>query len=223
MTALAAWARFDAPVDPDSPDAQQWLINELAKPVYQSAKPTPFDIVAKAISDWLNSLQVGTVQGPPALAIGFVIALVIAGLVVAFLVFGVPRLNRRSAVTGSLFGEDDARDAAGMRQAAEAAARAGDYSMAVLEMFRSIARGLAERTIVTTTPGTTARDFAARAGAAFPALSAQLVDSSSAFDEVRYLGSEGTAAWYESIAALERDLRSARQLQETAVPARATS
>lgn len=219
MIALAAGAGFDIPVDPDAPVAQQWLVDELSKPVYQTAKPTLFDTVAKTISDWLDSLQVGTVQGPPALAIGFVIALVAIGLVVAFLVFGVPRLNRSSTVAGSLFGEDDARDAARMRQAADAAARAGDYSTAVIEMFRSIARGLAERTIVSTTPGTTAKDFATRAGVAFPALAAHLVDSSTAFDDVRYLGREGTAQQYESIADLERDLRSTRPLLETTVPA----
>ena len=223
MIALPAGVGFEVPVDPDAPDAQQWLIDELSKPIYQTAKPTPFDIVAKAISDWLDSLQVGTVQGPPALAIGFVIALVAVGLVVAFLVFGVPRLNRRSAVAGSLFGEDDERDAARMRQSAEAAAHAGDYSTAVVEMFRSIARGLAERTIVTTSPGTTAQDFAARAGVAFPALATRLVDSAAAFDDVRYLGREGTAAQYDSIAALERDLRSNRPLLETTAPVQATS
>jgi hypothetical protein len=220
---LPAGVGFDVPVDPDAPVAQRWLVDELSRPVYQTAKPTLFDTVAKAISDWLDSLQVGTVQGPPALAIGFVITLVVIGLVVAFLVFGLPRLNRSSAVAGSLFGEDDARDAALIREAAETAARAGDYSTAVIEMFRSIARGLAERTIVSTTPGTTAKDFAARAGVAFPALATHLVDSSTAFDDVRYLGRDGTAGQYGSIAALERDLRSARPLLDTTAPARATS
>jgi hypothetical protein len=209
---------FDIPVDPTAPDAQQWLIDELSKPVYQAAKPTLFDRIAKAIGDWLDSFQLGTVQGPPAFGIGVVILVVIVGLVVAFLIFGVPRLNRRSALTGSLFGEDDARDAARIRQDAEAAARSGDNSTAVIEMFRAIARGLAERTIVTTSPGTTAHDFAARAGAAFPPLSARLGDSAVLFDDVRYLGREGTADQYAAIASLERDLRAARPLLETLVP-----
>lgn len=211
-------APLDVPVDPTAPVAQQWLIDELSKPVYQAAKPTLFDRVAKAIGDWLNSFQLGTVQGPPAFGIGVIIVIVLAGIVVAFLIFGVPRLNRRSTVAGSLFGEDDARDSARIRQDAEAAARTGDYSTAVVEMFRAIARGLAERTIVTTSPGTTAHDFAGRAGVAFPPLTNRLADSAVAFDDVRYLGRPGTAEQFATITALERDLRSARPLLETLVP-----
>jgi hypothetical protein len=44
------------PVDPDSPEAKQWLIDELSKPQYQAAKPTWFDLLAKSINDWLSSL-----------------------------------------------------------------------------------------------------------------------------------------------------------------------
>ncbi|CAN5216346.1 hypothetical protein BH11ACT4_BH11ACT4_02460 [soil metagenome] len=208
----------DVPVDPTAPVAQQWLIDELSKPVYQAAKPTLFDRIAKSIGDWLDSLQLGSVQGPPAFGIAVVVAILIVGLVVAFLIFGVPRLNRRSAVAGALFGEDDARDAARIRQAAESAARAGDYSTAVAEMFRAIARGLAERTVVTTTPGTTALHFAAQAGTAFPALATGLMDAAAAFDDVRYLGRVGSESQYSSIAALERELRAARPLLETPAP-----
>lgn len=208
---------FDVPVDPSAPDAQQWLIDELSKPVYQAAKPTLFDRIAKAIGDWLNSLQFGAVQGPPALGIAIVVGIVVVGLVVAFLIFGLPRLNRRSAVAGALFGEDDARDAASMRQDAEAAARGGDYSLAVAEMFRAIARGLAERSLVSTSPGTTAHDFAARAGTVFAGFAPQLAASAAAFDDVRYLGRDGTAEQYAAISRLERDLRAARPALEAAL------
>jgi hypothetical protein len=214
--AVIGYLPFAVPVDPDAPDAQQWLVDELSKPVYQAAKPTLFDRIAKAISDWLGSLQFGTLQGPPAFGIGVVVILIVIGLVIAFLIFGVPRLNRRSAVAGSLFGEDDARDAARIRRDAEAAARAADYSTAVVEMFRAIARGLAERTIVTTSPGTTARDFASRAGSAFPPLAQRLTASAAAFDDVRYLGRAGTREQFESLAALEGDLRATRPLLEAA-------
>ncbi len=205
----------EVPVDPDSPTATEWMIEELSKPAYQAAKPTLFDQIAKAIGDWLNSLQLGAVQGPPAFGFGVVIIVIVAALIVAFLIFGVPRLNQRSAVSGSLFGEDDARDAARIRLDAEAAARAGDYSTAVIEMFRAIARGLAERTIVTTSPGTTARGFAARAGIAFPSLAEELMRSAGAFDEVRYLDHTGTESQFASISALEGDLRAARPILDT--------
>jgi hypothetical protein len=205
----------DVPVDPTAPVASQWLIAELAKPIYQAAKPTLFDRLAKAVSDWFGSLQLGNVKGPPAFGIGVVIVLIIAAIIVAFLIFGVPRFNRRSAIGGSLFGDDDRRDSAAIRAAAEEAARAGDYSLAVIEMFRSIARGLAERTILTTSPGTTAHSFAARAGTAFPDLADRLAACAVDFDEVRYLGRNATAEQYDAVSSVERDLRAARAVLET--------
>ena len=138
---------FAVPVDPTAPVAQQWVIDELSKPAYQSAKPTLFDQISKAIQDWLNSLKIASIQGPPALGVGVLVLLVVVAVIVAFLVFGAPRLNSRSAVTGALFGDADARDAATIRRDAEAAARAGDLSLAIIEMFRALARGLAERTV----------------------------------------------------------------------------
>ena len=208
----------DVPVDPEPPEATQWLIDELAKPEYQAAKPTLFDQIAKAISDWFSSLQIGTVEGPPAFGLGVILVLVAAGLIVAFLIFGVPRLNRRSRVAGVLFGENDTRSAADMRRDAAAAASRGDFATATAELFRALARGLAERTLVTVTPGTTARGFAGRAGAAFPQFVERLVLAAEAFDGVRYLGQPGSAEGYESLVALESDLRAVRPVQE-AVPA----
>jgi hypothetical protein len=205
---------LEVPVDPDAPEAAELLINELSKPQYQAARPTWFDLLAKAVQDWLSSLRLGDVQGPPALGLGVVVTLAVVGIVVAFLVFGVPRLNRRSAVAGSLFGEDDHRTAAIIRQDAEAAAARSEYSIAVAEMFRAIARGLAERSIVTTSPGTTARDFAVTASTPFPDLADALRESATAFDQVRYLDRTGTAEQFQQAAALERDLRSSRPVLE---------
>ena len=202
----------DVPVDPDAPDATEWLISELSKAPYRAAQPTLFDRIAKAVSDWLQSLRLGSADGPPVVGLVTVILIIIAALVVAFLIFGLPRLNRRSRVTGSLFGEDEARSAERIRDDAERAARAGDYSTAVLEMFRAIARGLAERALVTTTPGTTARDFSTRAGATFPYLADRLAESAASFDGVRYLDRHGTPEQYEAITALERDVRAARMV-----------
>ena len=206
----------DVPVDPGADEARDLLVEELAKREYQAAKPTWFDEFVRSFTEWLDGLTLqdgGT--GTPSGGI-LVVAIVIAALlVIAFLVFGLPRLNRRSAVTGALFGEDDARSASEMRTAAEAAASAGDYSLATTEMFRAVARGLAERTVLTTSPGTTAHDFGARAGRAFPDRAEALQDAAAAFDDVRYLDREGTQSRYREVAALERALRTARPVLES--------
>lgn len=197
---------LNVPVDPHSGPAREWIIAELSKPEYQAAKPTWFDQVSAAFWHWLNSLKLqanGVTQAPILLLVGLI---VIAGIVAAYFFFGPPRLNRRSSI-GALFGHEDERNADAMRRSAVDAAARGDYTAAIEELFRSLARGLTERTIVTTSPGTTARDFAARAGAAFPALAGRLVEAAVAFDRVRYLGETGTAETYGELLALEGDLR----------------
>jgi signal transduction histidine kinase len=201
-------------VDPDAPEAHELLANELAKSEYQSAKPTWFDQVLQDLLDWFSGLQNGAAQGPPALGLLIGIIVLAVLVLIAFLVFGLPRINRRSKVVGSLFGEDDARTSAEIRQQAKAAAARGDYTLAVAEMFRAIARGLAERTVLTTTPGTTAHGFAVRAGRSFPSLVNELTDAAAAFDAVRYLDETGSLAQYDQVEALERAVRAAKPILE---------
>jgi hypothetical protein len=200
---------FDVPVDPNSGQGRQWIVSELSKPEYRAAQPTWFDRLSSAFEHWLTSLKIqsnGLTQTPILLIIA---AVVIAAVVAAYFVFGPPRLNRRSAAR-TLFGEDDVRDAAAMRRAAEDAARRGEFTGAIEEMFRAVARGLAERTIVAVSPGTTATGFARQASLAFPAFADRLTASATTFDRVRYLGLDGTEeAWHE-VAALERAVRAAR-------------
>ena len=213
-----ALVRLDVPVTPDSAEAQRWIIQELSKPEYRAAQPTWFDRASKAFWDWLQSLKIDGgpgVQGP-ILIIALIV--VVAALVAAFFIFGAPRLNRRSAGGGALFGDDDARDASAMRRSAEEAAARSDWVLAIEEIFRSVARGLAERTLVTVSPGTTARDFAVRAGTVLPAFSERLSAAASAFDDVRYLSRAGTEAAYRSASALESDLRATRPVLSPTAP-----
>ena len=198
------------PLSPEPPEATNWLLEELAGPEYQAAQPTLVDRIAGAIADWFASLQIGGGDGPPTLGLIVVGILVAIGLIVAFIIFGIPRLNRRSAAGGDLFGENDTRTAERMRADAAAAAARGDYSTAIAECYRSIARGLAERTIVTVLPGTTASGVADRASAVFPELRERLGAAASDFDGVRYLGRDGTREQYESMATLEAAVRQSR-------------
>lgn len=209
---LAGWLaviRLDVPVDPDGDQARQWIIDELSRPEYQAAKPTWWDLLSKAFWDWIQSLNVtggGAIQGP---LLALLVFVVVGAIVAAFIIFGRPRRNRRSAVLGSLFGQDEDRDAATLRSAASAAAADGDWTLAIEELYRALARILAERVLVTTNPGTTAHGFAAMAGAVFPANAAELARGAVAFDAVRYLGRTGTEADYDALLALERELRTA--------------
>lgn len=197
------------PVEPDADEGRRLLGDELAKAVYQQAKPTWFDLASKAVLDWFASLldSAGGAGG----AIGLVVTVVAiaAVIVTGFLIFGRPRLERRAAA-GSLFGESDTRSAVEIRTAAERLAGEADFTGAIEEMFRALARGLDERTLVDVLPGTTAGSFARQAARPFPAAAEDLRAASADFDSVRYLGAGGTADQYERMAALERRLRAER-------------
>jgi hypothetical protein len=203
-------ARADIPVDPSAPDAQQWLRDELAKAPYQAARPTWFDRLSQAFLDWLGSLTAPSGDGFIAWVPLIITALVVGVMVAAFLIFGLPRLNRRSRLPAGLFGDDDRRTAEDMRRAGQAAALSGDWSLAIEEVFRAIARALVERTVLTVTPGTTAHDFAARAAVAFPDERGRLADAAVAFDQVRYLGRTGTEQGYRTLSDLESALAAAQ-------------
>lgn len=204
------------PVDPDDREARELLEQELGRGGADDQPAEPPDWWQDFL-DWLRELFGSVPEGPGQVAdtggtVGIVIAVVLiaAALVIAFWVFGVPRLRRRSTVTGDLFGEDDDRSAARIRSAAQRAADAGDYTTATVEAFRSLARDLAERGIVATFPGTTARDFARRTGIPFPALAPRLDEAAAVFDDLRYLGGVGTREQWTRMSALERELRAAR-------------
>jgi hypothetical protein len=207
----------DVPVDPDDDEARQWLEEELG------AGGTDVDAPAEPPQWWLDFLEwlrrLLNGGGPSSGAgidtgqtVGVVVAvvLVVALLVVAFAIFGLPRLRSRSRVTGDLFGELDDRTSTQLRSAAQRAADAGDFTSAVVEVFRSLARDLAERGIVATFPGTTAHDFARRATRVFPDATERLADAATVFDGVRYLGATGTEEQWRRMAALDVELRQAR-------------
>ncbi|WP_382307392.1 DUF4129 domain-containing protein [Herbiconiux sp. UC225_62] len=213
MIVLTAPTAFvtDIPVDPDADQARQWVLDELAKPPYEAARPTWFDQLSQGFGEWLSSLRVPDGSGLGGLVPLAVVIIVVVLLVVAFLVFGRPRLNRRSQVkTGALFGADDTRSAAELRASAARAADRGDFGTAIQEAFRALARQLAERTVVTTSPGTTAHDFAGRAGVSFPSHREELAACARLFDGVRYLDEPGTRENFDRVTALDRRMQTER-------------
>jgi hypothetical protein len=210
-------ARLAIPVDPDAPEARQWLRDELAKAPYQAAQPTWFDRLSQAIFDWFASLSFTGDGGNAWLALaGTLIG--VAVLVAAVLIFGLPRRARRLRQQSiGLFADDDRRTAAEIRRAAAAAAAAGDWTLACEEAFRATAQGLAERTIVRPTPGTTAHTVAELASAAFPSEQGRLRQGAVVFESVRYLGGTGTESGYRSLLDLDATLQAARPLMRDPV------
>lgn len=203
----------EVPVVPGADEASGWLEDELAKPMYREVEseeqPDWIRDFLERVSDFIGSLG-GEGTAPAWTAV--LIVLAIAVLVVLFLIFGVPRLRRRSRAreVDDIFEADDERPSDVMRRAADAAATSGDWSLAIAERFRAIVRGLHERTLVSTVPGSTSHDVARRTGRSLPAFTTRLVRAADDFDAVRYLGDAGDADRYARIRALDDDLVAAR-------------
>lgn len=200
----------DVPVQPTPPEATQWLLDELADPVYRAAQPTILDRIGKAIADWLGSLFGAGTAAPDGILLAVVLAAVAVGIAVLLLVFGVPRRIRRSAGGGAVLGVDDRRSADRMRRDAAAAARRGDWVTAIADRFRALARAIADREVVTVLPGTTAHEVAIAAGIPFPDETEALSAAAAAFDEVRYLSKPGDEARYVAVVALDERIAASR-------------
>lgn len=192
-----------APVEPDAPDARELLLDELTDPAYAESQPTWFDLVTQAVLDWFGSLRLGEGEGPPALALVIGAIVLAAAIAAGILVYGLPRWRARSRLSTSLLGENDRRTARQLRRAAERAAAANDWKLAIAERYRAIARSLDERTIVTALPGTTAHGFARSAAQQFPDQGAALEAAADRFDGVRYLDRPGTADDYSLVLKLD--------------------
>jgi hypothetical protein len=199
----------ESPLDPDAPEARRWLEDELAKPEYQNAQPNAFDLAMQAIRDWFVSLFEGATGIPGPLLTLIVVVVIALAVIVGLLVFGLPRLRRRQRAAAALFDDADRRDLATLRKAAVAAAAAGDWSLAIEERYRALARGLVERDLIRVHPGTTARGVATAATHPFPGHEAALRSAADDFDAVRYLGRSGTRERYEVLTELEQAIAAA--------------
>ncbi|MGK9219106.1 MULTISPECIES: DUF4129 domain-containing protein [unclassified Microbacterium] len=197
---------------PDGDEARDWAEDELGDPVYDAAQPTLLDRIAGAIADFFARLfdtELGAEWNPLlAIVVTGVIAIVV---VCAFLIWGRPRsAHRAPSRSALLFGEDEHRTAAELRASAARRAEAGDWTGAVVDRFRALARSLEERDLLDAPPGTTAQRFTVLAKAPFPAHADALSRAAAAFDDVRYLRREGTAEMYAAVAQLDDAISAAR-------------
>ncbi|MFP5360474.1 MAG: DUF4129 domain-containing protein [Actinomycetes bacterium] len=180
------------PLLPDADTARRWAEEELAKDEYtrggESWLAKFWDWLMRAFDDFGSG--VGGALG----STGTIIAILVgAGLIalVVWLVVGPLRRSRRAVTEDGLFEDDRTADALG--RSAEAAAAAGEWAAATLDMYRALIRRLAERDIIALTPGLTAHESATQAGAAVPSIASRVGDDADAFDGIRY-GHVGASA-----------------------------
>ncbi len=215
LTSAGALARFAAL--PDAEEARRLAEQELSKPEYLAAQPNAFDRASLAVLEFLDKLlnpDLGNGAG------GLVVLITIAAVVIALLVLGIlawgrPRASRRRLAHTELLGAHDQLTAAQLRAAADGLARAGDWSGAVTQRYRALARSLIERELIDPAPGATAQSIASAAAHVFPEDQEALLHAAQLFDGVRYLGASGDEPTYLAVRAVDERIALAR----IAVPA----
>jgi hypothetical protein len=196
------------PVTPGAEEAQRWARDELADEIYRQAEP---GLLARAIGwllDRLASIELPTADGSRLWLVAALLVLA-AGVVVALALAGPVRGRGRRGRARAVL-DDETTDAAGHRAAADAHAAAGRWREAVRERFRAVVRALEERALLVPTPGRTADEAAAEAGALLPDVAADLRAGARLFDDVWYGGRPATAAHDQRLRDLDAAVAASR-------------
>lgn len=196
----------DVPIVIDRDDAQRAAEAELARPEYLAAQP---NLLQRAF-DWLGhqlaTLFDNALRVAPGGALGLLVLLAVVVLVVVVIRLRVGKFARANRAPRQVF-EDHSRTARDYRDAAERAAAAGDFPVAVRERFRAIVRELEERGVLDERLGRTADEAAREAGLRLPGSREGLLAAAELFDAVHYGGQRASNVDYDRLAALDRGVR----------------
>ncbi|MBI4942258.1 MAG: DUF4129 domain-containing protein [Actinobacteria bacterium] len=223
MSALAAAALAQVPLEPDRDQARQWAVEELAKREYAEQRPGALSQLLDWILEQLDKLSGlgGPGQGTGT-AFALVVGVVVALVAVAGLVTGRVVRRARQADPAPVF-DGTSGTARTHRGAADEAAARGDWRTAVVERFRAVVRELEERAVLVPQPGRTADEAAAEAARWLPALDVPLRSAARLFDDVRYGDRPADAAGDAALRALDEQVVAARtvapQAEATLSPA----
>jgi hypothetical protein len=178
---LAGWCLVGG-LDPTPPQARDWLRQELQGPDYRSPW---LDSVLRWLTDQIRKLF----EGAGHLAgLSPLITVLIALVVIALLVWVVPRVRRERTVAGSgrVVLDDVMVTARDYRDQAAQALRDGRYDDAVLDGFRAIAKDMSDRGVLEDAPGRTAHEVSLALASPFPDYAERLALAADLFDSVRY-------------------------------------
>jgi Domain of unknown function (DUF4129) len=177
----ATWSPLRG-LDPTPAQARNWLNQELHGSRYQDPW---LDSVIRWIVDQLRRLldSVGRLAG-----LSPVITILVALVVIAALVWALPRVRREPVVAASdaVVLEDLTITPRNYRDLAARALRDGRYGDAVLDGFRAIAKDMSDRTLLDDAPGRTAHEVALALAPPFPDHADRLARAADVFDSVRY-------------------------------------
>lgn len=194
------------PLDPSSPEARQWVLDELAKGRY-TTEPSPW----QRFVEWLQELFSGQPGSALLPSWGVVVVVVVLLAVVALVVLRLVRAEpstRRGRDRSVL--DDEGLSAADYRARARDARSRGDWDAVLLDSYRALATSAVERTLLTDLPGRTAHEVAVALGPVFRRHADSLAASAAEFDAVRYGHTHTTQALATATAELDTALLAAR-------------
>ena len=202
---LASWSLVRG-LSPTPPQARSWLRQELRGPDYQSPW---LDSAIRWIVDHVRNL----LDGARHLAgLSPLITVLIALVVIALLVWVLPRLRREPGVAASEGAvlDDVTITPRHYRDLAAQAVRDGRYDDAVLDGFRAIARDMSDRRVLNDAPGRTAHEVSLALAAPFPDHADRLAQAADLFDSVRYGHRRASAYQAGQIGELDAELVTSR-------------
>jgi hypothetical protein len=203
--AAAAAADGQHPIGRDA--AQRLARAELSKAIYHPHESLTQRTV-NVINAWLNRLF-NAGNSVPGGWWALIALAAIAVVVVAIVMTRIgPVARRRRRADGQISGPRavTARD---HRSRAGRLASAGDYSAAIIECVRAIARQLEEHGVLAPRAGRTADEIADEAGQVLPGDADALRDAARLFDDVCYGQRRGTRDGYQRLQALDARIEAA--------------
>jgi hypothetical protein len=200
-------------LDPTPPEARDWLRQELQGSEYQnpwleSARQWLLDQLRK-LFDGLDQLANSGISP--------VITVLLALVVIALLVWVLPKVRRNPVVATSKGAvlQDLTITARFYRDLAAQALRDGRYGEAVLDGFRAIAKDTSDRTLLDDAPGRTAHEVSLSLAPRFPDHADQLARAADLFDSVRYGHRRATAEQALHVQRLDAELVKTRPVPTT--------
>jgi len=189
-------------LDPTPAEARNWLEQELHRSSYQDSW---LDSVLRWIIDHLRALLdgAGSLAGASP-----VITVLVALIVIALLVWVLPKVRRGSvaaASDGDVL-EDLTITPRTYRDRAAQAFAEGRYDDAALDGFRAIAKDMSDRTLLDDAPGRTAHEVSLALAPPFPDHADRLAQAANVFDAVRYGHRSATSAQASEVLNLDAEL-----------------
>ncbi|KQW48730.1 hypothetical protein ASC77_08315 [Nocardioides sp. Root1257] len=171
------------PLDPSSEEAHSLLRRELAHPEYHDTN------LFLRVLDWLDGLLNGLIdsaaKAPPLSTFAAIVAFLLLGVGLAWLLSRVRRTARAAGRPGPVV-EDATVTADQLRDAAERALAEGRNAAALVDGFRALTVRQVERGRLDDRPGATAREVAGALATTYPDQQAPVASSAALFDAVRY-------------------------------------